>query len=286
MSSSVLTHIPVFHAVMTTGSLSAASRKLGVAHPTIRRHVEALEAELGLTLFTRSANGLTPTAMAETLLPFAGAALEEAAALARAASERANALEGVVRLTTSRVVATHVLPPVLAELAQLAPSLRFEVAATDRAENMLHRAADIALRFTPPTQQALVAKRLSDVEIGFFAAPSLDLPPGLTDLTDVPFIADDREAVMLPRMAEAGLPLPERLVLRCDDPLAQIAHLQAGLGVGVCQVKLGQRLGLTRILPDHAYPMPAWLVLHEDQRQTARIRFVFDHLDKTLGHWM
>ena len=286
MSMTSLTHIPAFHAVMTKGSLSAAARHLRLAQPTVRRHVEALEDELGVTLFTRAANGLTPTALAETLLPFAVSTLEEAAALNRAASARADVLEGVVRLTASRVAATHVLPPALAEIGRQAPGLRFELAATDVAENLVQRAADIALRFTPPQQQALVAARLADVEIGFFAAPRLDLPADLTDLTGVPFIADDREAQMLPRLAEMGLSLPRNVVMRCDDPLAQIAYVQAGLGVGVCQVKLAQRLGLVRVLPDLSYPMPAWLVVHEDQAQVARIRHVFDHLKKTLGHWM
>ncbi|NNK15333.1 MAG: LysR family transcriptional regulator [Sulfitobacter sp.] len=286
MSTPSLTHIPAFHAVMVKGSLSAAARHLRLAQPTVRRHVEALEEELGVMLFTRAANGLTPTAMAETLLPFAVSTLEEAEALKRAASARADVLEGVVRLTASRVAATHVLPPVLADLARQAPGLRFELAATDIAENLIQRAADIALRFTAPRQQALMAARLSDVEIGFFAAPNLGLPTDLADLTDVPFIADDREAQLLPRLAEMGLALPRNVVMRCDDPLAQIAYLQAGLGVGVCQVKLARRLGLVRVLPDLSYPMAAWLVVHEDQAHVARIRHVFDHLKKTLGHWM
>ena len=286
MSTPPLTHIPAFHAVMVQGSLSAAARHLRLAQPTVRRHVEALEEELGVMLFTRGVNGLTPTAMAETLLPFAVATLEEAEALKRAASARADVLEGVVRLTASRIAATHVLPHVLAELGRHAPGLRFELAATDIAENLIQRAADIALRFTPPRQQALVAARLSDVEIGFFSAPRLDLPANLTDLIDVPFISDDREAQLLPRLAEMGLALPGKVVMRCDDPLSQIAYIQAGLGVGVCQVKLAQRLGLVRVLPDLSYPMPAWLVVHEDQAQVARIRHVFDHLKKTLGHWM
>lgn len=286
MSSPSLDHIPAFHAVMLHGSLSAAARALRVAQPTVRRHIEALEAELGTALFTRAANGLTPLTMAHTLLPHAASVLEEAAALHRAASAGAQEQGGVVRITTSRVVATHVMPPLLAELRQLTPDLQFELAATDHAENLAQRAADIAVRFTPPRQQSLVALRLPEVEVGLFAAPSHAPLERLEDITDTPFIADDREDLILPALVAAGLPQPRRIVLRCDDPLAQIAHLQAGLGIGICQVKLARRLGLVRVLKDVAYPMPLWLVVHEDQAHVARIRLVFDHLKQALPIWM
>ncbi|NNE51273.1 MAG: LysR family transcriptional regulator [Sulfitobacter sp.] len=281
-----LEHIPAFHAVMTQGSLSAAARTLGLAQPTVRRHVEALEAELETQLFTRAANGLTPTEMAEALFPMALSVLEEAAALGRMAQGAKDRLEGVVRLTASRVVATHVLPPVLAEIRRGAPDLRFELAATDRPENLARRAADIAIRFTEPKQFALRAQRLPDVEVGLFTAPDGPTPRTLEGLADVPFIADDREGLILPQLEAAGLPRLSNVVLRCDDPMAQIAHLQAGLGVGVCQVRLAHRLGLKRVLPDLSYTMPAWLVVHEDQARLKRIRHVFDALRTALPTWM
>jgi len=60
-----------FLAVMRTGSLSGASRALGVAQPTVRRQIEALEEALGVVLFTRSPSGLIPTESAAATLPYA-----------------------------------------------------------------------------------------------------------------------------------------------------------------------------------------------------------------------
>lgn len=279
-------HIPAFHAVMTHGSLSAAARVLRLAQPTVRRHIEALETELGTALFTRAANGLTPTAKAQHLLPIARAVLDQTAALGRAAMADTAQAAGVVRLTTSRVVATHVLPPLVAALRANAPDLRFEVAATDAAEDLSQRAADIAIRFTPPLQQALVALRLPDVPVGLFAAAGGHRPATVEALVDTPFIVDDREDRMLPAMLAAGLPVPRNIVMRCDDPLAQLAYLQAGLGVGFCQLKLAQRLGLRRLLPEVVHEMPAWLVVHEDQRHLPHIAPVFEHLRTHLPDHM
>ncbi|MHA1549670.1 MAG: helix-turn-helix domain-containing protein, partial [Alphaproteobacteria bacterium] len=43
------------------GSLSAAASALGVHHATVLRHVNALEARLGVRLFQRHSRGYTPT---------------------------------------------------------------------------------------------------------------------------------------------------------------------------------------------------------------------------------
>ncbi|HEX7761333.1 MAG TPA: LysR family transcriptional regulator, partial [Caulobacteraceae bacterium] len=51
-----------FLAVVDAGSLSGAARALGIAQPTVGRHIESLEAALGGDpLFTRSPGGLRPT---------------------------------------------------------------------------------------------------------------------------------------------------------------------------------------------------------------------------------
>ena len=39
--------------VLKEGSLSGAARAMGVAQPTVGRHIAALEKSLGVTLFTR-----------------------------------------------------------------------------------------------------------------------------------------------------------------------------------------------------------------------------------------
>ena len=50
-----------FSAVVTDGSLSAAARRIGYSQPTLGRHIEALEQQLGVTLFDRTLQGLKPT---------------------------------------------------------------------------------------------------------------------------------------------------------------------------------------------------------------------------------
>ena len=60
-----------FLQVLKDGSLSAAGRSLGLAQPTVGRHVDSLETALALTLFTRSSDGFAPTDAAFAKLPAA-----------------------------------------------------------------------------------------------------------------------------------------------------------------------------------------------------------------------
>ena len=115
-----------FLGVLNEGSLSGAARALGLAQPTLGRHVEALERGLAVKLFTRSQRGFDPTDAALALRPYAEAMASTAAALRRVASghgdaRRAGAREtvrGTVRITASEVISVEVLPEILATLRE------------------------------------------------------------------------------------------------------------------------------------------------------------------------
>ena len=63
--------IRVFLAVFREGSTLAASRKLGVAQPTVARRIDALEQSTGLVLFERDTRGFQPNEHARALFPLA-----------------------------------------------------------------------------------------------------------------------------------------------------------------------------------------------------------------------
>src|SRR5271155_2024139 len=112
-----------FVEVARAGSLSSAARRLGLTQPTAGRHIDALEAALGLALFTRSQRGLAPTTAALALAPHVEAMAASAAALARTASGEAAADRGVVRVTASEVIGCEVLPPILAAFRAAYPGI-------------------------------------------------------------------------------------------------------------------------------------------------------------------
>ncbi|WP_428503558.1 LysR family transcriptional regulator [Roseateles sp.] len=286
-----------FLGVLQEGSQSGAARALGLAQPTVGRHIEALEQALGLPLFTRSQQGLLPTEAALTLREGAEAMARQAAALQRLAQERQlgaqGQLRGVVRVTASEVMGVEVLPPILARLAQEEPGLVIELVLSSRMQDLLQREADIAVRMTAPTQEQLIARRLGTLELGLFARSDyLDRagrPAMLEDLAAHRLVGYDQETPFI-RAARQGFPSwrREAFALRSDSDLAQLALLRAGAGIGVCQVALARRSpGLERVLPEQlSLPLETWLAMHEDLRQSLACKRVFEALAEGLSEMM
>jgi DNA-binding transcriptional LysR family regulator len=277
--------IAAYLAVCRTGSLSGAARALGLAQPTVRRQVERLERELG-PLFLRSAAGLVPTASGAALQRDAEAMESAAAAFRRAAASDAGGMEGTVRLTVSEMFGAEVLPGLLAPVLAAHPGLAVEVVADNRQGNLLRRDADIAVRFAPPGQEALVARRLRPIPLGLFAAPAyLDrrgTPAGPEDLGRHDVVGDDRGDRIARGLAALGWPVPARWVFRSDSDLAQLGAVRAGIGLGVVQAGVAARHGLLPALPDRV-PMEAWALMHEDLRGLRRVRAVWEALVDALA---
>ncbi len=270
------------------GSLSAAARQLGLTQPTIGRHVQELEQTLGVVLFTRTSQGLEPTEAAEQLLDAARAMREAADGLERIASGRAEAVAGTVRITASEMVATHVLPALLAPIRSDHPEIQLEVVATNAIGNLTRRDADLAVRMVRPDQPDLVARRVNRMAVGLFAARDyLDRhgrPAALQDLRDHHLVGLDRDDSVLRGLAAGGLALRrEDFAVRADDHAVGWAMVEAGLGIGFGPVFLGRvRPWLERVLPDVAPWLEVWLASHREVVTSRRLRIVADRLAEGL----
>jgi DNA-binding transcriptional LysR family regulator len=278
-----------FLAVVREGSLSGAARLLGMTQPSLGRHIRELEERLGVSLFARSPQGLSPTELAQSLLPHAQAMASASAALRRAAASRPDAMSGVVRIAASEVIGVEVLPPMLTAFRQLHPGVVIELSLSNRLEDLLRRDADIAIRMGRPAQEALVARRLGGIALGMYAhkryLKTHGTPHRLADLAAHALIGFDRETAYIRAMRPAGVPYTrEHFALRTDNDLAALAALRAGYGIGICQCAIAQRdPALLRVLGDSfELAMEAWLVMHGDLRRNALMRSLYDHLAGAL----
>jgi DNA-binding transcriptional LysR family regulator len=275
--------------VLQEGSLSAASRALGITQPTVGRHVAALERAFAVPLFVRSPTGLVPTEAALALRGHAEAMASTAAALARTAASQGGAsaggVRGVVRITASDVVGVEVLPPIVAALREAHPALKVELVLTNRVQDLLRHEADIAVRMTPPKQAQLVARRIGAIELGLHARDDYlarhGTPRRLEDLAGHAVVGYDRETAFV---RSAGKALQgvrrEMFSLRSDSDIAQLALIRAGAGIGICQAPIGRRdPRLVRVLPRAlSLKLETWITMHEDLRHSARCRVAFDAL--------
>ncbi|KQO27586.1 LysR family transcriptional regulator [Acidovorax sp. Leaf78] len=275
--------------VLREGSLSGAARALGVTQPTVGRHIAALEQALGLTLFTRSQQGLLPTEAALALQPHAEAMGHSAAALVRAASGHGDGVRGTVRVTASEVIGVEVLPAILAQLQADHPALCIELALSNKVQDLLHREADIAIRMTEPRQEALIARRVGVVQVGLYAHTRYlqvhGMPMSSADLQQHRLVGYDEETPFL-RAARKAAPAwrREAFALRSDSDLAQLALVRAGCGIGVCQIGLAAKTpDMVRVLASQfSVGLDTWVVMHEDLRSSPRCKFTFDALAQGL----
>ena len=274
-----------FAAVLRQGSLSAASRELGMTQPSIARHIDALEQAIGAKLFIRSQRGLSATEHALALRLHAETLVAAAEALRRSAEGAPGMAEGTVRITASKAVGTHHLPAILTSLRRTQPRLQFELALTDGIDDLLQRQADIAIRMAQPQQKSLVAKSVGSVRLGFHAHRSYlerrGWPNRLDDLHEHDLIGFDAETPFT-RAGMRHLPGIDRSIfaLRVDDAAAQFEAIRAGFGIGICQTAVARRdTDICRVLADvFDLPLPVWIVMHEDLRNGSRYRFTFDAL--------
>ena len=272
-----------------TGSLSAAARSLGLSQPTLGRQIRAAEEVLGVPLFRRHAKGLELTEAGASVIEPARAMRDAAARVTLLAAGQETALRGTVRLTASVVMATLILPPILAKLRQDAPEIEIELVASDATDNLLFGEADIAIRMYRPEQSDVITRHLGDSPMGFYAARSyLDrrgTPQGPADLAAHDWIGFDRSDLMLRGFAEMGFPVDRHFFgVRCDDQVANWALVTAGAGIGFAQCYVGRRTpGVVQILPNIPLPhLPLWLTAPEALRRTPRIRRVWDALALAL----
>jgi len=191
----------------------------------------------------------------------------------------------VVRITASEVVGMEVLPPMLAQLRETHPGLVFELALTNRSEDLLRREADIAVRMVRPTQEALVAKRVGNITLGMHAHKRVleawGRPTSLEEARRLPLIGYETETIGVRAVKAMGLDMRvEDFAFRTDNDVAQLAAIRAGLGLGICQIGLAARDPmLERVLPEiFSFDLETFVVTHEDLKEVRRVRLVFDAL--------
>jgi DNA-binding transcriptional LysR family regulator len=274
-----------FLEVVRDGSLSGAARRLGLTQPTAGRHIDALEAQLRLPLFTRSPHGLIPTPAALDLVPHAEQMAAAAAALRRAASGEAATDRGTVRITASEIVGCEILPAILAGFRRKHPAIELELKLSNRNEDLLRRDADIAVRMNRPTQKALVTRRIGKTMIGLYAhrdyLAAFGTPTSIADLSAHRLIGFDRDDRSFRSAGSlAALVTRDQFCFRCDSDPAQLAALRAGVGIGGCQDQLALlRPELVPVLPKEVrFSLEIWLAMHENLKATRRVRLLFEHL--------
>ncbi|MBI5518802.1 MAG: LysR family transcriptional regulator [Desulfovibrio sp.] len=132
-----LYQLRTFAAVAQAGHLTRAAEKLFISQPAVSAHIKALEEELGVVLFTRSARGMSLTSQGQALLERAEAVLSQAGELERAARALRHDLTGELKIALNTDAEFLRVRQLLAALRAEHPSLGVHLP-----QNMSHFIAD------------------------------------------------------------------------------------------------------------------------------------------------
>lgn len=273
--------------VVKEGSLSGAARALESTQPTLSRHIESLEEDLGLKLFIRTREGLIPTEEALNLYPEAESMLGSFGALLRRASGNLPQEVGSIRLTTSEVIGVELMPQLLFKFQKLYPQIKIELSISDKLDNLLKREADLAIRMAAPKQEALITKKIGLSPVGLYAhkkyVKKYGLPETLQDLDKHKIIGADSSQSFLSAMSSIGVNR-DQLSYRSDNQIALLNLIRNAVGIGAMQrqIAIKEKTLVPVLEKEVSFPLPIFLVMHEDLKTSRRIRLLFQFLSDEL----
>jgi DNA-binding transcriptional LysR family regulator len=282
--------VRTFVAVAEQGSLSAAARELGLAHPTVARHVQNLESALGLSLFDRRATGLTLNEAGERLVMSARGMLDGARAFELASRSVRSRTSGLVRITASELIA-DVFPELLAPLRRVGDEglINIELLIANDLLNVLQGEADIAIRHVQPHQQELVCRRLAGLPAGLYASRAYVAErgmPGVDNLRQHWFIDGVRVTRVARYARRLGYPIAkDQFVFRSDSFAGRLNGAEAGWGIAAVPAHVAAvRPSLVRVLSEIPFTeVEMWLVARQDVRTIPYLSAAFATAGDTLN---
>ena len=178
-----LRRLAYFEAIAQAGSIRGAAQRLGLSVPVLSSALSELEAELGVTLATRSTRRMELTSAGRQIYGNASQMIAAAQnALAHSKSNRS--LSGTVGVTLPAELALHWLPRRVSRFRSLHPSVTINVDASDRVVDLSGSDIDLAIRTQYRPTIPIQGKQMESI-FGW-----LDLvlvcrePPAIRPLTD------------------------------------------------------------------------------------------------------
>lgn len=241
-----LSQLRLFLAVAQAGGFSEAAADLGMSQSSLSEGVAGLERALGVRLFRRGPSGVTLTAAGARATEHAVRAVQAAEDLTRAVQD-SGSLKGLLRIAAPRSVATHLLPPVLADFRYRHPGVQFQIVDADHSLTntqgkasgealLLAGEADLGILHLPISGPLLTWPFYSDDYVLVVperqdrAVPSG--PARWSDITDHPLMlpasGDNCNLLVHAYLREHGQVLPPVIEVENDSvTLGMVAH---GLG--------------------------------------------------------
>ncbi len=274
----------VFLEVVRHKSFRAAAETLGQSVNALRRHVDALEHSLGVTLLTRHVDGVRTTLEGEHVLTAAVQMELASFELLRARDRTDPSLHGEIRLAITEGLGTFWIAPRLVEFQRAYPNLLVDLHCAMRSADVLRMEADLAIQIARPTAPDLIVMKLGRMHLMPFAAPdylaTFGRPRTVQDLVNHRILiqADDNaQWRQLYDRLFPGIPAPGLVALRTNVSSAHYWSVAKGAGLGILPT-YAQAIGAQIVPLDLGIheTLDIWLAYHPDSRRVERVSRIID----------
>ncbi|WP_339515761.1 LysR family transcriptional regulator [Pseudomonas sp. RL_15y_Pfl2_60] len=281
-----------FARVVETGSFTKAAETLHMSKTTVTQLVQQLEARLRVKLLNRTTRKVALTADGAVFYERVVKLLNDMDDAETSLSAAASLPRGRLRVDVPSPFARMILIPALPAFHAQYPDIQIDMGVSDRIVDILGEHVDCVVRGGEITDQSLIARRIGDLQLGIYAAPSylqrLGTPTHPRELEDsahrtVGFIwARTGKALSYSlTRGDEHQHVQGRHVLAVDDGNAYLAAGLAGLGVlwlpdymAKAHAASGE---LVRLFQDwQLEPMPMYVAFPPNRHISIKLRVFID----------
>ncbi|WP_207282889.1 LysR family transcriptional regulator [Pseudomonas sp. FW300-N2F2] len=281
-----------FVRVVEAGSFTKAAETLHMSKTTVTQLVQQLEARLRVKLLNRTTRKVNVTADGAIYYERVIRLLADMDDAETSVSSAQALPRGRLRVDVPSPLAVMILVPALPAFYERYPDIQIDMGVSDRIVDMIDESVDCVVRGGELTDQSLVARRVGDLALGVFAAPSylarFGRPAHPRELEEsqhrtVGFLWA-RTGKSLPYAMRRGselLYVKGRYALAIDDGNAYLAAGLAGLGVLWLPEYMSRRHQaqgeLVQLFEDwHLDPMPLYVAYPPNRHVNAKLRVFID----------
>ena len=231
-----------FARVVEAGSFTKAAETLHMSKTSVTQLVQQLEARLRVKLLNRTTRKVNLTADGAVYYERVVRLLDDLDDAETSLSGAATLPRGRLRVDVPSPLARMILLPALPAFHARYPDIQIDMGVSDRIVDLIGEKVDCVVRGGELTDQSLMARRIGDLQLGVYAAPSylqrLGTPAHPRELEDsqhriVGFLWA-RSGKALPYAMhnnDESIHIQGRYVLAVDDGNAYLAAGLAGLGI-------------------------------------------------------
>lgn len=278
-----------FLALARDGRLTIGARRAGIDHSTMKRHITALEEQLGTLLFERTPWGYVLTRAGQNLVSIVEQMESISLRLTDTGLTEKGKIEGILRIVAPDVFGHRFLAGHIGRLIDMHPALQIQLVTTPRAVDLSKREADIAITGQRPDHGRLHSVKLTDVELGLYASQAYLDRSGpvehIADLRSHRLIGYIDEPMSSPALNYFAMIDPQLKPVICSTTAStQIAAVLADGGMAIlpCWLADGEPT-LLRLLPQEiAIRQSYWMSYNSDMRELAPMRVTCDFIQEIV----